>query len=319
MGELGREEQALIAKMQAEGFRSASQIPIEVSRQGLTQMALSMAGPKVVVQTVHDSDIPGPAGPLRIRLYDPDPLAGPDRGVVLFFHGGGFYLGNLETHDHVCRHLAAHAGVPVVALEYRLAPEHKFPAALDDCFAALQWVAGPAAAARWDPRRIALVGDSAGGALAVAVCLLTRDRRGPPVAFHAAIYPALTVEDGEDFPSRRALGSGEYFIAFEDWKFFRSVYLSDPEREASLPLVSPIRAKDFRGLPAALIVAAEYDPCRDENRRYAELLAGAGIAAEYVCFEGTIHPFYLFDGVLPLGRKAQQLVADRVRKALAAP
>ncbi|HVW67888.1 MAG TPA: alpha/beta hydrolase [Steroidobacteraceae bacterium] len=316
MRKLGHEEQALLAQLRAAGFKTASQISLEASRAGLTQMALSMAGPKVAVHAVHDERIAGPGGELGIRIYDPDPGSRAGPGVIVFFHGGGYYLGNLETHDHVCRFLCAHSRLPVVAVDYRLAPEHKFPAALDDCYSVVRWVAAQAASRGWDPHRIALVGDSAGGGLVASVCLLARAKGGPRIAYQVLVYPALTLDNGADFPSRKDLGSGEYFIAEEDWPYFRGLYLRDPEREASLPLVSPVRASDFRGLPPALIVAAEFDPCRDENARYAELLRSAGVPTEYVCFEGTIHPFFLFDGILEAGRRGQALVADRVHRAI---
>jgi acetyl esterase len=316
MGVLGLQERALLTKLREGGFRPAHQIPIAESRAGLTAMAIAMAAPKAPVRSIEECDIRGPGGKLRVRIYRPEPTKAASDRVVLFFHGGGFYLGNLETHDHVCRALCKNAGVTVVAVDYRLAPEHKFPAAVEDCYAALRWAANNAVARGWNAGRIALVGDSAGGTLVAAVCLLARQRRGPVIAFQVMVYPALTVEDGLDFPSRVELGNGDYFISFADFKFFRDLYLEDVDRDAANPLASPIRAKDFRGLPPALVVAAEFDPCRDENLCYAELLKAAGVAVEYVCFEGTIHPFYLFDGVLDAGRKGQELVADRVHRAL---
>ncbi len=316
MKNVAPQERALLEKMRAGGFKPASQIPLAESRAGITKMVFAMAGPKVPVHAIEDQRIPGPGGELTIRIYEPDPATRVVGAVAIFYHGGGFYLGDLETHDHVCRFLCAHAGVAVVAVDYRLAPEHKFPAGLEDCYATLSWVAANAAARGWDSRRIALVGDSAGGTLVAATCLLARDRGGPAIAIQVMVYPALTVEDGREFASRTELGNGDYFIAFEDFAFFRRTYLEEGERDAANPLASPIRAKDFRGLPCALMVAAEFDPCRDENARYAELLKAAGVPTEYVCFEGTIHPFYLFDGIMDAGRKGQELVADRVRSEL---
>lgn len=316
MGMLGHEEQALLARMRAGGIRPAHEIPIEVSRSKLTELALAMAGPKAAVRSVQDATIPGPGGEFKIRIYEADPAAHDARGVVLFFHGGGYYLGNLETHDHVCRFLCANARLPVVAVDYRLAPEHRFPAGLEDCYAALRWVASEADCRGWDATRIALVGDSSGGALVASVCRIARDRRGPAIAYQVAVYPGLALDEGEDFPSRRELGTAEYFLTAADLRFFRDLYLSDPEREVSNPLVSPVRAGEFRGLPPALVLAAEFDPLRDECARYAELLQKAGVPVEYVCFEGTIHPFFLFDGALEAGRRGQALVAERLRRAI---
>jgi acetyl esterase len=316
MSELHVQEKALLRQMRQAGFRPASQIPLEESRQGLARMAVAMAAPKVSVGRIEDRRIPGPGGELPIRIYRPDREGQDSEPVALYFHGGGFYLGDLETHDHVCRFLCKAADIIVIAVNYRLAPENKFPAAVDDCYAALCWVSERGEAEGFDAKRIALVGDSAGGSLVASICFLARDRGGPRIGYQAMIYPALAMDDGADFPSRKALGSGEYFIAQEDFAFFRALYFHEPEKEMANPLASPIRAKDFSNLPPALIVAAEYDPCRDENEKYAELLKAAGVQVEYVCFEGTIHPFFLFDGVLDSGREGQALVADRVRRRL---
>lgn len=306
---------AFIAQMKAAGFRPANQIPLEESRRGLTSMALRMAGPKAEVFATEDRGIPGPGGELPVRIYRPQPLQpGARLPAVLFFHGGGFYLGDLETHDHVCRFLCRGAGAVVIAVDYRLAPEHKFPAAVEDGYAALAWVAREAEALGIDRERIAVAGDSAGGTLVVTTCLLARERGGPKIALQVSVYPALSVTDGEEFPSRRRFGGGEYFISLEDFAFFRRVYLTDPEQEARLPLVSPIYAPDYKGLPPALMITAGYDPCVDEGRYYVERLRADGVPASYICYAGTIHPFFLFDGVIDAGRDGQQLVADALRE-----
>ncbi len=319
MTPLDEQTKALLARLKEGGFRPAHQVPVEESRAGLEEMAAVMAGPKQDVHETEDRAIPGPGGDIPIRIYRPSAMVdGETLGVAVYFHGGGFYLGDLESHDHVCRFLCKHGGVVVVAVDYRLAPEHKFPAAIEDCYAALAWVAEQGEAIGVDPARIALVGDSAGGTLVASVCLMARDKGGPAIALQIPVYPALTVEDGEDFPSRRELGTGDYFIAYEDFAFFREIYLADPEKDVSNPLASPIRADDFSGLPAALIIAAEYDPCRDENEVYAERLRAAGVDAEYVCFNGTIHPFFLFDGVIDAGKEGQKLVANKLCQALSA-
>lgn len=315
MKPLDAQTRAFIDQMKAGGFRPANQIPLEESRRGLTQMARQMAGPSVEVFATEDRSIPGPGGDLPVRIYRPQALVpGARLPAVVFFHGGGFYLGGLDTHDHVCRNLCRGAGAVVVAVDYRLAPEHKFPAAVEDGYAALAWVAREAGALGIDPARIAVVGDSAGGTLVVTTCLLARERGGPKIALQVSVYPALSVTDGEEFPSRRRLGGGDYFISFEDFAFFRRVYLSDPEIEALLPLVSPIYAPDYKGLPPALMITAGYDPCVDEGHRYVERLRADGVPASEICYAGTIHPFFLFDGVIDAGRDAQQLVAGAVRE-----
>ncbi|MCC7414394.1 MAG: alpha/beta hydrolase [Gammaproteobacteria bacterium] len=315
MKPLDAQTRALIDRLQAGGFRPAHQVPLEVSRLGLTAMAVQMAAPKVEVYAVEDRAIAGPGGALPIRVYQPRAMADGERlPAVVYFHGGGFYLGNLDTHDHVCRFLCHHAQAVVVAVDYRLAPEHKYPAAVEDCYAAVRWTAMSADALAIDRARIAVAGDSAGGTLAVTTCLLARERGEPAIACHVAVYPALTVTDGEEFASRRELGSGEYFISYDDFAFFRDLYLSDPASQARDPLVSPIYAGDYKGLPPALVLTAGYDPCHDEAVRYVERLQADGVAVVHVCFETTIHPFFLFDGVLDAGREGQQLVADALRQ-----
>jgi acetyl esterase len=280
-------------------------------------MALQLAAPKVDVHSIEDRTIPGPGGELPIRIYRAVPRSAQAHPAALFLHGGGFYLGSLETHDHLCRRLCHSTSIVVVAVDYRLAPEHKFPAAVEDSYAALRWLSDAAATLGVDASRIAIVGDSAGGTLAVVMCLLARERGGPRIACHVSVYPALTITDGEEFRSRRELGGGEYFIALDDFAFFRSLYLDDSAAQARHPLVSPIYAPDYRGLPPALVVTAGYDPCRDEAERYVERLRGDGVPAAYTCFESTIHPFYLFDGVLDAGRAGQQLVADALKEFFA--
>lgn len=311
---LDKQTQALIKQIKQGGFKPASQIPIEESRIALTQMAITMAAPKVDVFACEDRNIAGPGGDLAIRIYrHAAKIDGETSPVAIFFHGGGFYLGDLETHDTVCRYLCKHASLTVIAVDYALAPENKFPAGLKDCYAALCWVTENADEIGVDTDRIALVGDSAGGTLAVSTCLLAKQKGGPRIAFQVVVYPALTMTDGAEFPSRTEFGTGDYFISLEDFAFFRNLYLGKEEQAVRDPLVSPIYADNYCDLPPALVVAAGYDPCLDENKLYAERLAADGVQVTYKCFENTIHPFYLFDGVIDAGKEGQKLVADTLR------
>jgi len=311
---LDKQTQALIEQMKQGGFKPANQIPVEVSREALTQMAIAMAAPKMGVFATEDRNIAGPGGELPIRIYrHAAKTNGGASPVAIFFHGGGMYLGDLETHDHVCRYLCNNAGLTVIAVDYRLAPENKFPAGLEDCYAALCWVSENADEIGVDKSRIALVGDSAGGTLVVSTCLLSRQKGGPGVAFQVVVYPALTMTDGTEFPSRAELGTGEYFISVDDFAFFRDLYLSDEGKEVRDPLVSPIYAENYHDLPPALVISAGYDPCVDENKFYAKRLAADGVQVTYTCFENTIHPFFLFDGVIDAGKEGQKLVADTLR------
>ena len=306
-----------MAQLLARGFRPAYAVPVAETRSAIPQMTAAFAGARTEVGAVADRMIPGPGGDLPVRIYRPALPDGTSLPLLLYFHGGGFILGDLESHDHVCRFLCRAAGIVVIAVDYRLAPENKFPAAVDDCYAALCWVADQAGELRIDPSRVALAGDSAGGTLAVTTCLLARERNGPRVALQIPVCAALTMADDDQFPSRRALGGGEYFVAYEDIAFFRNMYLSDPETQAHLPLVSPIYADHFRGLPQALVISAGFDPLRDEDESYATRLRADGVPVTYRCFEGTIHPFLLFDGVLDAGREAQQLIAGTLKEVLA--
>ncbi len=316
---LDPQTRALLDQMKQGGFKPANQIPIEVSRTALTQMALSMAAPKADVFAIEDRNIAGAGGDIPIRIYrSAAGIDGEKSAAAVFFHGGGMYLGDLDTHDHVCRTICQQAGITLIAVDYRLAPEHKYPAGLEDCYAALCWVAENGSDIGVDPGQIALVGDSAGGTLVISCCLLARQKGGPAIACQVVVYPALTMSDGEEFPSRTALGSGEYFISLDDFAFFRKLYLHDEEKEIRDPLVSPVYAENYRDLPPALVISAGYDPCRDENKLYAQRLEADGVAVTYRCFEHTIHPFFLFDGVIDAGKEAQKLVADTLRRFFAA-
>lgn len=314
---LDAQTQALQDQFKQAGFKPANQLPLEASRAGLTQMVAAMAGSKVEVFDISDRTLPGPGGALPIRIYRPgSPAKGVMQPAVMYFHGGGFYLGDLETHDPICRFLCKNANLIVIAVDYRLAPENKFPAAVEDCYFALRWVADHAANIGVDPDRIALAGDSAGATLVVTTCLLARERGGPRIAYQVAVGGALSMTEGPEFASRKELGSGEYFIAQEDFAMFRKYYLTNPDREMLDPLVSPIYAKDYRGFPPALVIAAEYDPLRDENALYAERLKQDGVSATYKCFEGTTHPFFVLDGVIDAGKEGQKLVAATLRNYL---
>lgn len=311
---LDNQTQALIDKMKHSGFKPANEIPIEVSRMALTQMAIIMAAPKADVYETEDMSIDGPGGKISIRIYSHAEKNNDDLSpAVVFFHGGGMYLGNLETHDHICRNICQQARLTVIAVDYRLAPENKFPAGLDDCYASLCWVSENSKELAIDPDKIALVGDSAGGMLVISCCLLAKQNNGPEIAYQVVIYPALTMTDGEEFPSRIELGTGEYFISVDDFAFFRETYLTDVENEVRNPLVSPIYADNYIGFPPALVISAGYDPCVDENECYADRLKKDGVETTYKCFESTIHPFFLFDGVIDAGKEGQKLVSDTLR------
>jgi acetyl esterase len=209
----------------------------------------------------------------------------------------------------------------VVSVDYRQPPEHKFPVAVDDSLAAVEWAVAHAGEIGGDPTRVAVAGDSAGGNLATVVCQLAKLRGGPRVAYQALIYPAVDLRGSAaatpEYPSRMQFGDGDYFLSRSDMEWFRSLYLGDVARESADPRVSPIAAADLSGLPPALVVTAGCDALRDEGRAYADRLSAAGVPVEYRCFEGTIHAFMSFAGAIPLGLEALSFVAARMKAALA--
>ena len=233
----------------------------------------------------------------------------------MYFHGGGFVAGSLDTHAATARYLCQNANVIVVAVGYRKAPEHRFPAAVDDALAATTWAAAHTGEFGGDAARLAVAGDSAGGNLAAVVCQLAKERGGPRIAFQALFYPLVDFTLANS-PSRSQFGGGDFFLSNREMEWFRDLYLTSAS-EAQDPRVSPVLAADVTGLPPALIVAAGCDLLRDEGQAYADRLRQAGVPAEYRCFEGTIHAFMSFCGAIPLGREALALVASRLRTALA--
>ncbi len=252
-----------------------------------------------------------PGGDIGLRLYRPaapDPLP-----ALIFCHGGGWVLGDLDSHDHVCRALAQRADVAVVAVDYRRAPEHRFPAALDDVIAAVRWVAAHGPALGIDPDRLAIGGDSAGGNLAAAAALALRDSGGPRLALQLLIYPA--VDCTADNESLRTNGEG-YLLTRAALENFYDLYL--PARAArSDPRASPQLAADHRGLPRAFIQTAEFDPLRDEGARYADTLRAAGVAVDYRCYPGMVHGFMRMGAKVDLALEALADASRALRAALA--
>jgi acetyl esterase len=233
-------------------------------------------------------------------------------GLVVYYHGGGWVLGDLETHDATCRRLANASDCIVVAVDYRLAPEHKFPAAVEDCYAAALWAAENAASLGVDAARVAVAGDSAGGNLAAVVSLLAKQRGGPPLAHQALIYPVTDFDFQR--PSYQENAEG-YLLTRQAMEWFWRQYLND-DAEGADPLASPLRAPDLRGLPPATVITAEYDPLRDEGEVYAERLAQAGVPTTCVRYLGQIHGFISLEHLLPAGRQALLALGATLRAAL---
>ena len=261
---------------------------------------------------VSNRDMQGPGGSLALRVYTP--LGEGPFPLMVFFHGSGFVVCSLDTHDGMCRNLCAGTGCVVVSVDYRLAPEAKFPAAPDDCFAATRWAADNAAALGADPGRVLVAGDSAGGNLAAVTALRIRDEGGPRLLGQLLIYPVTDHHDS-NMPSMTENAEG-YGLTRDGMIWFWNHYLADPAHGAN-PHVSPLRATDLSGLPPALVVTAEYDPLRDEGERYADRLTQAGVPTEMKRWSGMNHGFFFWPGVVDCSSAAMDAACDWVRALLA--
>ncbi|MEH0843942.1 alpha/beta hydrolase [Micromonospora sp. CPCC 205711] len=262
------------------------------------------------VHRVRDTQVPGPGGDLPVRIHRP--AGGGPMPTLVWFFGGGWTLGSVDTADGICRRLANATPCQVVTVGYRLAPEHPFPAAVLDCHAATAWLAGHADEFGVDPDRLVVGGDSAGGNLAAAVTLLARSAGGPRLAGQLLVYP-----NTDQRPGRRPTGEEDPLLFNRhsvDW--YRGHYLADPA-DAADPLASPLLAEDHSGLPPALVVTAEHDPLRDEGERYAERLREAGVPVRLSRYPGMIHGFFAMPGVFDAGRRAQEEAATFLRERFA--
>ncbi|MGC1678392.1 MAG: alpha/beta hydrolase [Candidatus Binataceae bacterium] len=265
------------------------------------------------VYSVEDRAIAGPHGLIPIRVYTPAEARTP-MGILMYFHGGGWVLGNLDTHDIVCRDLANGAGCVVVSVDYRLAPEHKFPAAPNDCYAATKWAASNAAALGADASKIAVGGDSAGGNLATAVALMARDRGGPRLCFQLLFYPALSAAN--DTPSQREFAADGFVLSRADMEWFWNHYLDSPA-DAKNPLACPNLASSLAGLPPALVLTASHDPLRDEGEAYAAAMRKAGVTVTLTRYDGVTHGFISFAALLDKGKQGLAQASAALRAAFA--
>jgi acetyl esterase len=240
--------------------------------------------PGPAMASEEDRRIPGPGGDIPVRIFRP---GNADGSVLVFFHGGGWVLGNLDTHAGNCRNLAQHAACTVIAVDYREAPEHRFPSAAADAYAAASWVAANAADVGVDASRLAVGGESAGGNLAAVVCLMARERGGPAIKQQWLAYPVM--DHSFDRPSYSEVGNG-YGLEKASMEWFWNHYLG-PDGDGSHPYASPLRAESLAGLPPAVVVTCEFDPLRDEGNAYAERLSREGVAVELRCVPGVNHAF----------------------------
>ncbi|HZT54692.1 MAG TPA: alpha/beta hydrolase [Burkholderiaceae bacterium] len=276
--------------------------------------AVTQPAPPAVAQ-VRELQASGPHGSIPLRLYRP--LGSAESAVLpvlVYYHGGGWTIGDLDTHDVLCRELANGAGCAVVAVDYRMGPEHRFPAAVDDCIAATRWVRAHAAELRLDATLLAVGGDSAGGNLAAVVSIAARDSGDLPIVFQLLIYPATDAH--RSHPSHTENGQG-YLLTKETMDYFSDHYLPDRSQYDDWR-VSPLLREDLAKLPPALVLTAGYDPLRDEGEAYAERLTAAGNRASYVCFERQIHGFITMGKVLDEANTAVALCAAELRRAFGA-
>ena len=278
-------------------------------RARMHELVVSAGGDKEPVHAVEDRTIPGPAGEIPVRVYRPSAATG--LPVLVYLHGGGWVICDLETHDPTCRAISNGADCVVVSVDYRLAPEHKFPAAADDAYAATAWVAQHAQELGADASRVAIGGDSAGGNLTAAVALMARERAGPPLAFQVLIYPVLDL--ASESASRKENGEG-YFLTAAGMTWYEEQYLRDDADRKNV-LASPLLAGDLAGLPPALVVTAEYDPLRDEGEAYGRRLTEAGVPATVSRYDGMFHGFLAFAGALDGATRAQAEVFAALRTA----
>jgi acetyl esterase len=271
-----------------------------------------VCGPPPPMARVEDMAIPGPAGEIPARLYVALGAPRPPQPLLVYYHGGGWVIGDLETHDGLCRFLAEHSGCRVLSIDYRLAPEHPFPAAVEDAAAAFAWAAAHAAELGADPARVAVVGDSAGGNLSAGVCLQARNAGGAQPAMQLLLYPATDVV-GEQ-ASRNTFAEG-FLLTRNDMQWFEDHYL--PEGcEADDPRASMMRARDVSGLPPAYVATAGFDPLRDEGEIYAARMRGAGVRVVLQRHPGLIHGFANLTAICPSARAAMFEVAGALRMGL---
>ncbi len=268
----------------------------------------SGSAPEAVREVVNRT-VPGPAGQIPVRIYRPAVPAGQVVPTVAFFHGGGFVLCDLDSHDGICRAVCNATPAVIIAVDYRRAPESRYPAAAEDCYAVTLWAGEHAAELGGDPARLAVLGDSAGGNLAAAVALMARDRGAPRLAKQVMVYPML--DWNGDSKSHQEIGD-DYYLKHEEVMYFWGQYLADPA-QGRQPYASPSFAADLRGLPITLVATAEFDPLRDEGEAYADALSAAGVRTVKHRYDGMFHSFFSFIGVLPAATALRDEIAAFLR------
>jgi acetyl esterase len=301
----------LLVMMAAASPNERSRPSAEERRQALAKL-MQFARADVAAATAIDGVLPGPAGDLAYRLYSPADDTSEALPGFVFFHGGGMVAGSIDTHDRVAAALAQTTGCRLVSVDYRLAPEHKVPAAIDDAIAATRFVSEQAASLGIDPARLVVGGDSAGATLAAVVCQDALRNAGPAISAQCLICPVLDFEDAS--PSREAFAEN-HLLDRLTLQADLADYLHG-NADLADPRISPLRATRFSGLPTAIIHTAEFDPMRDEGNAYAGKLVAAGVEVEHVCHDGMIHNFHAMGAILPQGRLVLHQIGEQVRRVL---
>jgi acetyl esterase len=301
---------ALLDKAAAANVPGPDQVPAQEARDIYKRSRLPLQPPKPELASVRDFTIEGGHGELTVREFRPNQSQHQNsHPALMYFHGGGWVIGDIETHDTLCRQLAEGSGAVVFSVNYAKSPEHRFPVAVDECIAATRHVAEHCAALGIDASRIGVGGDSAGGNLATVVALALRDQLNQPLACQLLIYPVTDLRLETDSMDRYASGYGLTSAAM---RYFRDVYLRT-ESDQLDSRASPLLAADLSKLPPALVLTAGFDPLRDEGRAYADALSAAGNQVQYVCFERQIHGFIIMGGIIDEANTAVALCADYLR------
>lgn len=322
---LDPQARAVIERAARSGLPGMHTLSASEARRQYRETRLALAGTPLPVDEAREISMTGPAGAIAARFYRPCPAApssstriaveggGAALACVAYFHGGGWTCGDLDTHDAVCRGIASHGGCAVVSIDYRRAPEHRFPAAVEDAIASLRWLAATAASLGIDPERLIVGGDSAGGNLAAVASLALRGEPHAPI-LQILVYPAT--DQIADTDSRRRYSQG-YLLTAASMEWSRANYLGK-DGDAADWRASPLRATDLSGLPPAYIITAGFDPLLDEGRAYAERLEQAGVPVTYECFEGQVHGFLVMGGVMAAAHHAVYRIGQAIRSRVLA-
>jgi acetyl esterase/lipase len=298
--------------MIATGTSDVSRLSPDAMRDAIGKFAQTVDAKDVPIGATENREIPGPESSIFVRIYTPTTTAGGPLPALIYFHGGAGVFCSIETHEGLCRILANESGCRVISVGYRLAPEHRFPAAIDDAYAATEWVFAHPGQLDIDPKRVALGGDSGGATLAAVVCQQAKERMGPAIALQVLLCPVTDL--GLNSSSRCAFSKGYFFeMAILNWALGH--YLT-ADADISEPRLSPLRAIDLAGLPPAHIHTAEFDPFQDDGKAYAAALKRARVPVAYTCHQGMIHHFYCMAGVIPYARVAVEGIGNSVKASL---